>query len=336
VTDNLASSGGNKFSIGAMVGSLTNVAVTLSGQTALADLIAIDQATNGFITAAGVTSLSGSVTDLRLVTDNLGSGANKFSIGTMNGNITGADLTVTGATVSAANLLLLEGVTDGDVSTTSGATVTGDFTALNSLSGKLGAGVALPTDFKLVVTGVVSTTIDSGLPGLLTFFGENTSGTLRVEGTGANNTLNFGATTDSLIIDSGDGNDTITGTAYGDRVIGGAGSDTVNLGSGADVLVFNSLSGVDTVNSFSSASDEIELAKAVLTALGSLGDLTAAEFESGAGLDAATAASTRIFFNSTSGALYYDADGSGAGSSAQQVATFNGGVLLTVEDFFIA
>ena len=335
VTDNLATSGNDKFSIGAMVGSVTNVAVTLSGNTLLADLTAIDQATTGFITAGDVTSLSGSVTNLKLVTDNLGTGSNKFSIGTMTVNVTDADLAVTDAAVTAANLLSLDTVTDGVVSFASGATVTGNYTDVSNLSGVLGAGVTAPTDFNLVVTGVVSTSIDTGLPPLLSFYGGNTTGTITVEGTNVANTLNFSTTTDGLTIDGGAGNDVITGTAFADVLKGGAGIDTVTLGTGADTLVFNSLSGIDTIADYNPTDDLIQLAKSAMAALGTVGGLTDAEFESGVGLTAAVDATTRIFYNETTGDLFYDADGSGAGA-ATQLATFSNKPTLTHNEFFIA
>ena len=47
--------------------------------------------------------------------------------------------------------------------------------------------------------------------------------------------------------------------------------------------------------------------------------LSAAQFESGAQLAAATKAATRIVYDSSSGSVYYDADGAG-GAAAVKVA----------------
>ena len=47
--------------------------------------------------------------------------------------------------------------------------------------------------------------------------------------------------------------------------------------------------------------------------------LSTAQFESGAKLAAATKAATRIVYDSTSGSVYYDADGAG-GAAAVKVA----------------
>ena len=130
------------------------------------------------------------------------------------------------------------------------------------------------------------------------------------------------------------GGDTLNGGDNGNTFIGGAGNDILTLGAGADKVLLDSLTGSDTVNGFNPTDDLVQLAKSAMTALGVVGGLTDAEFESGAGLAAATEGTTRIFFNETSGALFYDADGSGAGASIQ-LATFAGAPAITLNDLFI-
>jgi hypothetical protein len=90
-----------------MVGSVTNVAVEVSGEASLSNLLAIDLATSGMITAADVTTLSGTVTQIQSITSNLGSGSNKFSIGTMLGTVTDVDFTVSGTSLAATNLIAM-------------------------------------------------------------------------------------------------------------------------------------------------------------------------------------------------------------------------------------
>jgi len=325
VTDSLAASGNNKFSIGAMLGNVSDVAIQISGDTSLANLLAIDLATSGMITAAGVTTLSGTITEIQTVINNLGTGSNKFSIGTMTSGVTDADLSVSDTAVTAANLLALDTKTTGLVHAATGATVTGNDTEWASLVGA--QGVLLPADVNATVTGVVSTGISATLPALLSFIGENTSGTIRVEGTTANNTLNFSATTNGLSIDGGLGNDVITGTAY---------NDVITLGTGTDTLKFASLTGTDTITDYTPSDDLIQLVKSVFTGLTTAsGTLSAAEFESAAGQSAATTAAARIIYNSTTGDLYYDADGSGASSAAVHLATLTGAPVLNNNEFFI-
>lgn len=130
------------------------------------------------------------------------------------------------------------------------------------------------------------------------------------------------------------GADTITLGGGADTVTGGAGADTITLGAGADVLVLNQTATADTVADYTVVDDSIQLSKAVYTALGALGALSAAEFESGAGLTAAATAAGRIVYNTTNGALYYDADGSGA-TAAVLIATLTGAPTLVAGEFAI-
>ena len=100
---------------------------------------------------------------------------------------------------------------------------------------------------------------------------------------------------------------------------GGEDSDTPNGGAGADSFILNTALGsknapnVDTVADFVSGTDTIILENAIFTTLGE-GALSAGAFEVGA---TAGSASTRIVYNQTTGALFYDADGSGGGAAVQ-------------------
>jgi Ca2+-binding RTX toxin-like protein len=150
----------------------------------------------------------------------------------------------------------------------------------------------------------------------------------------ATNVINVaGSATQSLTLTGSGGVDQITGGAGNDVITGGAGSDTITLGTGLDTLAFNSLTGTDTVADYSVADDSITLSKAIFTALGAVGALSAAEFESGA-LTAAATAAGRIVYNTGTGALYYDVDGLG-GTAAVQIATLIGNPTLVVGEFSI-
>jgi Ca2+-binding RTX toxin-like protein len=142
----------------------------------------------------------------------------------------------------------------------------------------------------------------------------------RISGGPGNDTLNGGPGTDTL--NGGAGNDTLNGGAGSDTLIGGAGNDTLTGGNGADSFVFNfalsATTNKDTITDFTSGTDKIQLSKAVMAALGStLGTLAAGQFWSGAGVTAGHDGDDRIAYNTTTGALYYDADGSGAGAAVQ-------------------
>ena len=110
---------------------------------------------------------------------------------------------------------------------------------------------------------------------------------------------------------------TVIGNAGANVLDGGAGSDTlVGLG-GADTFAFSTAPGagnVDTIQDFSAAQgDTIQLAASIFAGLGA-GTLSASAFTTGT---AATTAEHRIVYDQATGALFYDADGSGAGAAVQ-------------------
>ena len=146
----------------------------------------------------------------------------------------------------------------------------------------------------------------------------------------------------------GDGNDSIDGGNGNDRIDGGLGSDTVTGGAGLDLFVFAAApngTDIDTVTDFSSVDDLVLLDKSVLASLaavptGALGtdrfftDTTFVDVNTAG--DATTGANDFIKYESSTGKLYYDADGNGAGA-AVQIAVFGVGThpALTAEDFTV-
>ena len=69
---------------------------------------------------------------------------------------------------------------------------------------------------------------------------------------------------------------------------------------------------------------------------GSLGPtVDASELLIGVGLTAAADADDFLIYNSTTGALFYDADGSGGASTAVQFAVLTGAVAINNADFTI-
>lgn len=122
-------------------------------------------------------------------------------------------------------------------------------------------------------------------------------------------------------LNGGSGNDNLNGGSGNDTIYGGLGNDVLTGGSGADRFVFNttpnSSTNRDTITDFTTGSDKILLENAIFTGLGDstfvAGD---ARFWVGT---AAHHSSDRIIYNSTTGALLYDADGTGS-SAAVQIA----------------
>ncbi len=118
------------------------------------------------------------------------------------------------------------------------------------------------------------------------------------------------------VITGGSGNDIISSGDGFDDLHGGQGNDTLTggtSGGGGDFFYFETTLGtsnVDTITDFDgSDNDQILLDFNVFDALTGNGDLTVAQFQSGAGLTAGTTADARIIYNTTNGNLYYDADG---------------------------
>jgi VCBS repeat-containing protein len=131
-------------------------------------------------------------------------------------------------------------------------------------------------------------------------------------------------------------NDTLTGDGGANRLNGGAGGDTLAGGAGADTFVFDVLTTTankDTIKDFAAGTDHIELSTGAFSALSSygLGQLDASELVLGT---KATTADQHLIYDSKTGSLMYDADGSGAGA-AITIAVLSGHPALHANDIFL-
>jgi hypothetical protein len=134
----------------------------------------------------------------------------------------------------------------------------------------------------------------------------------------------------------------LTGNEVSNEVYGNAGVNTLNGGGGADFLMgfagadifaFTTALGggnVDQILDFAGGTDKIALDDAVFTGLAP-GALAAGAFVNGS---SAGDANDRIVYNSATGQLYFDADGSGGGA-AVLFATVGAGTVLTASDFMV-
>ena len=153
---------------------------------------------------------------------------------------------------------------------------------------------------------------------------------LRINGNELGN--NIQANDGNNILNGGGGNDTIWGLAGGDVMNGGAGSDVMIGGAGSDGYWFTDVLGpsnVDTVIGYGSG-DHLFLDDAVFAGLG-LGTLAAGAFRTGT---TAQDADDRILYDAATGALYFDADGNGAGA-AIHFASLIGAPSLGAGDFTV-
>jgi Ca2+-binding RTX toxin-like protein len=155
-------------------------------------------------------------------------------------------------------------------------------------------------------------------------------------------TVTVGGTAEDTIrnienIWGGTGDDNLRGDANANLLSGGGGSDTLFGGAGADTFQFDFALGatnIDTVSDFATG-DKLALSKAIFTTL-SVGSLASTQFYAAAGATEAQDANHRVIYDTTTGALYYDADGSLSGATAVQFAVLSTHPGLTAGDLLIA
>ncbi|MFM9937401.1 MAG: calcium-binding protein [Novosphingobium sp.] len=163
--------------------------------------------------------------------------------------------------------------------------------------------------------------------------GDNTlssaTGNDRLNGLGGNDTLYGGFDNDALF--GGDGDDKLYGGLGRDVLTGGVGADRFFFDSGPDAKL-----NFDKITDFVSGTDKLILSKNTFTGFAVGGALAEGAFQSGAGVTTAKDADDRLIYNTTTGKLYYDADGSDAASSAVLVAILKGQPALAFSDVLIS
>ena len=207
-----------------------------------------------------------------------------------------------------------------------------------------------------VITGTAAVSADaSALGNGLEMIGNNGANTLL--GTGFDDLLTGNRGND--ILSGGEGNDILSG---------GLGNDILTGGAGLDIFLLDTAprasSNLDTIVDFNAAEDTIKLDATVFTALaaafapavyvsvldddvpelenededgdedGDAGLTYDSLFISGDGLTTAVDANDHLIYNTATGSLYYDADGSGS-VEAIQIASFSGTPLLTLDNFWV-
>jgi len=171
------------------------------------------------------------------------------------------------------------------------------------------------------------------------------SGTANLKGTGNNLNNVITGNSGNNFLSGRAGNDILRGGAGADTLYGGSGNDILTGGAGADTIVFASIfDGVDTITDFTSGEDRIlvtgqlarnELKDLVAEMNANDGVLSAKRFVAN-NTGVATNASQRIIYNLKTGALLYDADGTGSGVATQFATLGNKPANLKAGDFFTA
>ncbi|MBY0483566.1 calcium-binding protein [Nitrosomonas sp.] len=324
----------------AINGTGNNLANSLTGNTAINVLTggAGNDTLNG---GAGADSLIGGLGDDIYTVDNAGDGITEnLSEGTdkINSNVTYTlsanveNLTLTGA-------LAING-TGNDLTNS----LTGN-AAINVLNGGAGNDTlngGAGADGLVGGLGNDTYTVDNAGDGITENLSEgtdkvNSSVTYTISANVENLTLT-GATAIN-----GTGNDlanVIIGNTAANQLDGGVGNDTLDGGLGNNVLTggagndsfrFTTTGHVDSITDYNVANDTIKLENAVFTVLTATGTLAAGQFKVGL---SALDADDFIIYNNTTGALLYDADGSGLGA-AVQIATLTGGLAMTNAEFVV-
>ena len=129
----------------------------------------------------------------------------------------------------------------------------------------------------------------------------------------------------------------VSGTDGNDVIVGNGGADVLFGNSGADRFSFTVLDGsIATIADFDYLEgDTLGFSGSVFSAPGLFGQsaVPAERFLSGDSVDANSADGHHFLYNTTTGALFYDADGVAGG--AVQVATLTGAPELTAADIFV-
>lgn len=256
--------------------------------------------------------------------------------------------------------------TDFKVSNNPGSVTAADFNGdgnmdLVTANNKNGNGtVAILLNANIVMTGAELSISDDGLYKPRFIYGDHNSsmndalngglGADRLYGYTMADTLFGGTGNDMLSGDSGAdsllggwgndlllggvGHDKLRGNKGNDILYGGIGHDVLTGGSGSDIFKLTSLpvaTNVDKITDFSVVDDTIQLVRSTFTQLSSTGVLDTSMF-----VIATTAHDSNdyVIYNPTTGALFYDADGSGAGAGVQ-IATIGVNLALTAADFVV-
>ena len=155
-----------------------------------------------------------------------------------------------------------------------------------------------------------------------------------INGGSAADTLTGDALANSLV--GNGGNDTLSGLGGNDTLTGSDGNDNLTGGTGNDTFIFSTTSNTstnrDTITDFTSAVDKLTFSRAVFSGFGTQTALTSDQFASGANFTAANTTSQRFIYDTSSGILRFDSDGSGATASVE-VAVLSTKPTLVIGDF---
>ena len=211
-----------------------------------------------------------------------------------------------------------------------------------------GADTVTGTAFADTISGGVGADVIDGGAGNDTIYGGD--GADNIKGGAGNDTITGDIGAD--VITGGDGADVIDGGGDADIITGGAGADKITGGAGPDRIVYSALAteGGDTITDFTTSDEDIlQFSSADLIGVNGFTSYAGAGIAfalSGGqkvqfvvatgGALVASDAQAAFLFDTVTGVLAFDADGTGAGA-AITIATLTGVANLGVADFsFVA
>ncbi|MGV0105036.1 Calcium-binding protein [Nostoc sp. DSM 114167] len=179
----------------------------------------------------------------------------------------------------------------------------------------------------------VSITYDSRSSGKNTLNGGTGDDNLDASNSKGDNLLDGGAGNDYISASSAFGKNTIYGGSGNDILIGGFGNDILYGGTGTDTFVFNSYSkGVDSINDFNATNELIQVSAAGFGGGLSPGSLKTSQFTLGTSV---TTSNQRFIYNSATGGLFFDLDGSASGFTQVKFAQLSTGLSVSENNFVV-
>jgi polysaccharidase protein len=145
----------------------------------------------------------------------------------------------------------------------------------------------------------------------------------QITGTNANNTIRGTSGTDK--IDGLGGNDFLLGKGGNDILTGGSGKDTFAFDTAP-----NRSTNLVTITDFNPADDQVRLENAVFTKFTYTGGISSSDFQNGQPDDS----NDYVWYDRSSGTLYYDSDGNGSAASTP-FAVLPNKPALTYADFIV-
>ena len=200
-------------------------------------------------------------------------------------------------------------------------TIIGGSGAANTLLGGTGDDIFIVSAVGDTVIEYANEGIDTVQTALSTFTLRDNVENLVFTGSGAFSGV---GSSDNNAITTGSGDDFLSGLDGNDILTGGSGADLMLGGNGADQFRYlGGETGYDRIIDFAAGADRIMLANAGFT------HTTSFAFVAGT---AATSTDSTFLYDTNTGIVSYDADGTGAGQ-AVQLAQLNTGLTLTTADF---